>query len=226
MEVREAVRSRRSVRAFLDRPVDLELLSRVLSEATRAPSGGNVQPWHVVVLTGDAIEALRSLVRDRLESGGAMPEPEYPIYPQPLHSPYRERRFSNGEQLYAALGIPREDKVARLLQFAKNWDFFGAPVGVLLFVDRRMGSAQWSDLGGYLQTVMLLLRDAGLDSCPQEAWSAPHDLVREVVDVSSEWLLFCGLAVGYADEEHPVNSFVTERAPIAEVITVVDRPKV
>jgi nitroreductase len=226
MEVREAVRSRRSVRAFVDRPVDLEVLARVLGEATRAPSGGNLQPWQVVVLTGEALEALRQLVRERLESGGALPPPEYPVYPSPLHSPYRERRFANGEQLYVALGIPREDKMARLLQFARNWDFFGAPVGVLLFVDRRMGAAQWSDLGGYLQTVMLLLRDAGLDSCPQEAWSAQHDLVAQVVDVPEDVMLFCGLAVGYADAGHPVNSFVTDRAPVADVVRVVDRPRV
>lgn len=225
MEVREAVRSRRSVRAFLDRPVDTHLVLRVLTEATRAPSGGNLQPWQVVVLTGSALVDLRARVRGRLETGGAMPQPEYPIYPSPLHSPYRERRFDNGEQLYAALGIPREDKTSRLLQFAKNWDFFGAPVGVLLFVDRRMGAAQWADLGGYLQTVLLLLRDAGLDGCPQEAWSAQHDLVAEVVEVPEEHLLFCGIAVGYGDPDHPVNSFVSDRADVDDVVRVVDRPR-
>ncbi len=219
MELSEAVSGRRSTRAFLDRPVDLGLIERLLGEAARAPSGGNVQPWRVAVVSGETKDALVSAVRDRMLSGGAMPEPDYPVYPPSLWSPYRERRFANGEQLYAALGIPREDKLARLGQFARNWEFFGAPVGAFILVDRGMGAAQWSDLGGFLQTFLLLLHAEGLGSCAQEAWSAHHDLVTEAVGAPQELMLFCGIAIGYADPSAPVNQWASDRAPLSEWVT-------
>lgn len=219
MDVTEAVSSRRSVRAFTDEPVDRGVLERALETAQRSPSGGNLQPWRAYVLGEATLSSLRARVRDRLAGGSAAPEPEYPIYPPSLWSPYRERRFGNGEQLYAALEIPREDKPARLAQFARNWDFFGAPVGLLLYVDRGMNHPQWADLGIWLQTVMLLLREAGLDSCPQEAWSAQHDLAAEVVSPPEELMLFCGLAIGHADESAPVNQWRSDRAPLEDSVT-------
>src|SRR3954454_18189419 len=130
VQTRDAVLRRRSVRAFLDRPVEKDLVAEVLETASRAPSGGNLQPWHVHVLTGDPLEDLKKRVAEQMRSGGPWADPEYPIYPAGLVSPYRERRFRNGEQLYAALGIPREDKRDRLAQFARNFAFFGAPVGL------------------------------------------------------------------------------------------------
>lgn len=223
MEVREAVASRRSIRGFLDRDVDPALLRRVLEAAQRTPSGGNLQPWHAVVLTGAALEDLRARMRERLASG-FLPEQEYAVYPPSLHSPYRERRFRCGEMLYELAGIPREDRTARLLRFARNWDFFGAPVGLILLVDRRMGPPQWADLGMWLQTVMLLLREAGLDSCAQEAWSAHHDVVVEALAPPPELMVFCGLAIGYADPDEPTNALVTERAPLQEAVTFLDAP--
>lgn len=224
MDITEAVASRRSVRAFTDEPVDLAALERVLELAQRAASGGNLQPWHVAVLTGGAMETLRAKVGQRLAAGELPPAAEYPIYPEKLWDPYRSRRFENGEQLYATLEIPREDKGARLEQFARNWDFFGAPVGLLLFVDRGMNHPQWADLGIWLQTVMLLLRGEGLSSCPQEAWSAQHDLVGQVVDVPEQLMLFCGLAIGHEDTDAPVNALRSTRAPLAESVTWLDAP--
>lgn len=222
MDVTEAMTSRRSVRAFTDEPVDRAVIERVLETAQWSASGGNLQPWRAYVLGEGAMAGLRTKVRDRL-AGGSTPSPvEYNIYPPKLWSPYRERRFGNGEQLYAALEIPREDKPARLEQFARNWDFFGAPVGLMLYVDRGMGRPQWADLGIWLQSVMLLLREAGLDSCPQEAWSAQHDLVAEVVEPPEELMLFCGLAIGHADESAPVNRWRSDRAPLEESVTWLD----
>lgn len=216
MDVWEAVAGRRSTRAYLARPVEQALLERVFATAGRAPSGGNLQPWHVAVVAGEARDRLVAAVRQRLVSGDPMPEAEYPVYPPSLWSPYRERRFADGEQLYAALGIPREDKGARLGQFARNWEFFGAPVGAFVLVDRGMGAAQWSDLGGFLQTVQLLLEAEGLGSCAQEAWSAHHDLVRATVGAPEELMLFCGIAIGYADGSAPVNRWTADRAPLSE----------
>lgn len=216
MDVREAVLRRRSVRAFkTDRP-ERAVLERVLEAAGRAPSGGNLQPWHVSVLTGDPLEHLKKLVGERIASGAIPDAPEYPIYPPNLTAPYRDRRFRVGEQLYAALGIPREDKPGRLRQFANNFTFFGAPVGLFCYVHRQMGAAQWSDLGMFLQSVMLLLQEEGLASCAQEAWSIYHRTVGDVLRPPEEHMLFCGMAVGYEDTDHPVNTLRSERAPLDE----------
>jgi nitroreductase len=217
METRDAVLLRRSVRAFLDRPVEEELLTDALDTARRAPSGGNLQPWHVYALTAGPLEALKKRVAEQTRLGGPEAAPEYPIYPADLVSPFRERRYRNGEQLYAALDVPREDKRGRLEQFSRNFTFFGAPVGLFCYVHRQMGAAQWADLGMFLQTVMLLLADRGVASCAQEAWSLYHTEVAEVLDPPADLMLFCGMAIGYEDTGHPVNTLRTERAPLGEV---------
>jgi nitroreductase len=213
MNVSEAVLSRRSVRAFLPTEVPLDTLRHVLQSAARAPSGGNLQPWRLHVLTGAALARFRTLMGERLARGDMDP-PEYPVYPPNLHEPYRSQRFAVGEALYAALGIERANKTGRLLQFARNYDFFGAPVGLFCLVDRRMGHAQWSDLGMYLQTTMLLLREQGLDSCAQEAWSAYNQTVCAFVGAPPEHMLFCGMSIGYADPAAPANTLLSERAAL------------
>lgn len=211
MKVSEAMAARASVRAFLPDPVPRALLREVLLKAARAPSGGNLQPWIVTVLDGEALEEFRA--RAVAAPQGAS---EYPVYPPNLHEPYRSRRFAVGEAMYAALGIPREDKPARLRWFARNAEFFGAPAALFVHVDRRMGAAQWADLGMFLQSVMLLLVEAGYDSCAQEAWAFRHALVDETVGADPETMLFCGLAIGKRDPAHPVNAMRADRAPEAE----------
>jgi nitroreductase len=210
MTVSEAVSSRKSIRRFLDRPVDPSLLRSLLEKAARSPSGGNLQPWRIYVLNGGAVPRL-------LEFLAAYDKPDVPpydIYPKGLTEPYRSSRFKIGEDMYALLGIPREDKAARFAHLARNFEFFGAPAGLFCFVDRQMGLPQWSDLGMFLQTFMLLAREAGLDTCAQEAWSARAGAVTEFVGAPEELMLFCGMAVGYRDEEAPVNRLVSEREPL------------
>lgn len=208
MHVRDALEARRSIRAFLPDPVPRETLRRVLSAAARAPSGGNLQPWIVTVLDGEP------LARFLAEVENTPPGPtEYPVYPPNLHEPYRSRRFAVGEAMYAGIGVPREDKAARLRWFARNLSFFGAPCALFVHVDRRMGAAQWADLGMYLQSVMLLLVEEGYDSCAQEAWAVHHALVDRVVGADPQTMLFCGLAIGRRDPDHPINGLRTERAP-------------
>ena len=219
MDVYRAVDQRASVRAFTDREVDHAVIERVLRAASRAPSGGNLQPWHLYVLTGEPLARVKRLVGDRVAGHDAPDAPEYPIYPHPLTAPYRDRRFACGEMLYAALDIPREDKAGRLRQFAHNFEFFGAPVGAFCYIDRQMGSPQWSDVGMYLQTVMLLLEAEGLSSCAQEAWSVYHRSVADVVAPPGELMLFCGMAIGYRDPEHPANAVRMDRAPLAETVS-------
>jgi nitroreductase len=213
MDIREAVASRRAIRAFLPTPVDPRVIRQVVTLAARAPSGGNLQPWHIDVLAGDALAALRAQIRQRLAEGHE-PEPaEYAVYPPNLRSPWRERRYQVGEAMYARLGISHRDRAARLRWFAGNFDFFGAPMALFCSIDRSMGPPQWSDCGMYLQTVMLLLRAEGLDSCAQECWSLYPRAVGQAIELPPERMLFCGMAIGYRDPAHPVNGLVTERAP-------------
>jgi nitroreductase len=214
MKVSEAVASRRSVRAFLDKPVPEGTLRRVLELAARAPSGGNVQPWRLYVVTGAPLAEFKSRIRERLATNPTPDPLEYHIYPENLWEPHRSQRFRVGEMMYGELGIPREDKAARLNWFRNNYAFFGAPVGLFCYVDRRMGPPQWSDVGMYLENVMLLLREEGLDSCPQECWSLYNRLVAEFLAPAPELLLFCGMAIGYADTDAPVNRLIAERLPL------------
>ncbi len=217
--VSDAVTARRSVRVFRPDPVAPDRLGRILAGAGRAASGGNLQPWRVWGLTGDAMARFRAMMAPRI-AGGITDQPEYPVYPTPLAEPYRSRRFAVAEAMYARLGIPRDDRAARLAWFARNFDFFGAPAAAFLCIDRAMGAAQWSDLGGYLQTVMLLLVEDGLASCPQEAWVAHHLAVTAFLGAPDSHMLFCGLAIGVEDTGAPVNALVTDRAPVAEWLTI------
>ena len=116
--------------------------------------------------------------------------------------------------MYALIGIPREDKPARLMQMAKNYDFFGAPTALFCFIEEQMGPPQWSDLGMFLQTFMLLAQEAGLDTCPQEAWAMYEGAVSEFVGAPGNQRLFCGVAIGHADWDHPINALQTDREPL------------
>jgi nitroreductase len=218
MNVSEAVATRRSVREFLDKPVDRATLERVLEKAQNAPSGGNTQPWNASVLTGGPLQKLLDSVAEVIPQGPAAHKPEYNIYPPELDGAYKDRRFGVGEALYAALEIPRENKMARLMWFAKNFRAFDAPVLMLIHTPRYMGPPQWSDIGMWMQTVMLLLREEGLDSCGQEAWAIYSEQIRACVDIPDEHIFFCGMAIGYRDPEAPVNSFKVPRAPLDEAI--------
>ncbi len=218
MTVTEAVATRRSIRAFTDQPVDRAVLTRVLEKAQRAPSGGNTQPWHGIVLTGAPLQRLFDRVAHDLPKGRAAFAPEYHVYPPELDGNYEQRRRGIGEDMYGALQIPREDKTARLMWFARNFQAFGAPVLMLVHTPKYMGPPQWSDIGMWLQSIMLLLREEGLDSCPQEAWAVYAPQIREVVEIPEDHIFFCGLAIGHRDPDAPVNQFRVARAPIDEAV--------
>lgn len=209
MNVSEAVARRMSVRAFRPDPVSAATVREILELAAKAPSGGNLQPWRVYALAGAPLEALKAEV-------AANPfgePPEYDVYPPNLWDPFRTRRFQNGEDLYATIGIPREDKPARLRQLAKNGEFFGAPVGIFFCLDRKLGPPQWADLGMYMQTVMLLAVERGLDTCPQEYWARYPQTVARAVGLPDDHMLFSGMALGFRDAEHPINTLKAARDP-------------
>jgi nitroreductase len=216
MNVTDAVLARKSVRAFLPDLISDETIGQLLTTASRAPSGGNVQPWRIYVVNGASMVRFREFLAAR-----PIEAPAYDIYPSPLSEPYRTSRFKIGEDMYATLGIERDDKAGRLGQFAKNLDFFGAPAAIFCFIDRIMGPPQWSDLGMFLQTFMLLAQEAGIDTCPQEAWAVYEQAVSEFVDARAEQRIFCGVAIGHADPDAPINSLTTEREPLDVFATFV-----
>jgi nitroreductase len=205
MDVTEAVASRRSVRSFLDKPVDPAMLRRVLTRAQRAPSGSNVQPWHAVVMTGEPLAKLQARVAAEFPKGRAGHSIPFYMHPVGIDGVYKQRLFGVGEALYNALGIARDDKQGRLHQYARNYEAFGAPVLMLVHTKAYMGHTQWADIGMWLQTVMLLLRDEGLDSCPQLSWADYTDQVRGCVALPDDHVFYCGMAIGYRDSEATVN---------------------
>ena len=219
--VEDAIQSRKSVRAFLPDPVPREQLEHILRVALRAPSGGNLQPWRLYVLSGAARDRLVAAVREYRKNSPMGDAPEYPVYPPNLNEPYRSRRFLLGEAMYATMNIPREDKAARLAFFAHNWEFFGAPAGMIITMDRQMGVGQWADLGMLLQNIMLLARTHGLHTCPQESWSSFHHVIRRELPIGEHEMVFAGMAIGYADSAHPVNTLYSERAPLEEIVTFI-----
>jgi len=214
MDVLDAVASRYSCRAFLPTPVPEATVRDILAAAARAPSGGNVQPWRVHALAGKKLEQLKACVRARPELLPRGEGAEYDIYPRDLKEPYETRRRQVGAALYQSIGVTRADRAGRYRQYARNFEFFGAPVGLLLSIDRSMGPPQWSDLGGYIQTVMLLARAHGLHTCGQEAWTHWHKTVYSFLDLPPDFILFCGLALGHADPDAAINQWRAPREPL------------
>jgi nitroreductase len=214
--VSDAILSRHSCRSFTAQPVSIASIRRLLDTARFAPSGGNLQPWIVHVLSGSAMARFRAQLTPGFLANPLAGSAEYHVYPPELKQPYRSRRHKNGEDLYRLIGIPREDKAARHRQFAQNYNFFGAPVGMFFFLDRSMGPPQWSDLGMLIQNIMLLAREQGLETCAQESWAIWHEEVAEFLRVDSAFMLFCGLALGYGDTASPINRLRTDRAALDE----------
>ena len=209
LTVSQAVAQRSSVRDFKPDPVPAGLVREILEAAAQAPSGGNLQPWRVYALAGEPLAELTAAAA----ANPAGETPEYDVYPANLWEPFRTRRFSNGEDLYRAINVPREDRAARLAQFGRNATFFGAPVGLLFCLDRRLGPPQWADLGMYMQTVMLLAAERGLDTCAQEYWSRYPALVAQSLNLTEELLLFSGMALGWRNPDAPINALRTSRDP-------------
>jgi nitroreductase len=212
MNVTDAVLSRSSVRAFLKQPIDNDVIKELLQKSSRSASGGNLQPWKIFVLNKDSMEKFLQFQND-----WTSPEtPSYEIYPPALKEPYRSSRYQLGEQMYDLLGIERDDKEGRLKQVMRNFNFFDAPAAIFCFVDKTMGPPQWSDLGMFLQTFMLLAKEVGLDTCAQEAWSVKQESVCSFFQTNDEEMLFCGMAIGYKDKDAQVNKLRSERRPIED----------
>lgn len=216
MDVSQALQQRHSVRAFLPQAPSAALVHELLEHAAGAPSGGNMQPWRVIALTGESLaQVLQAATQSNPQEAGNSQS-----YPPNLWEPYRSRRFANGEALYRTLGIPREDKAGRLQQLAKNTQFFGAPVGIFICIDERMGQPQWMDIGIYLQSLMLCATERGLASCAQGFWRKYTETLRELLQLPQPYTIACGLALGYEDTTAPINTLAAGRAPLDEWATL------
>ncbi len=212
--VAEAIESRRSVRGFLDKPVDPALIERLLALAGRAPSGSNIQPWKLHVLTGPALARLTGALT-AAHFRGEPEAREYEYYPTRWREPYLGRRREIGWRLYELAGVARGDQEGSLRQRGRNYAFFGAPVGLVFTIDKDLEQGSWLDYGMFLQTLMIAARGAGLDTCPQAAIASYPAIVRREVGIPEDETIVCGMALGHADPDEPTNALRAERAAVA-----------
>ncbi|MCA9831395.1 MAG: nitroreductase [Dehalococcoidia bacterium] len=213
----EAVAGRRSVRQFLADPVSLETVRELLDLAARSPSGTNVQPWNVHVVVGAARERVTSEVLQDVQAG--LGSDEYPYAPRPWREPFVGRRCRFGFDLYAKYGIERDNMAGRAAAILRNYSFFGAPVGLFFTMDRDHLYGAWLDMGMFMQTVMIVARSFGLETCPQELWCHYVPAIRRAISIPEEQILVCGMALGYEDVSAECNTLVTTREPAERFAT-------
>lgn len=211
---------RRSVRAFLPVPVGAGTIEDLLRVAARAPSGNNIQPWRVHVVTGVKRDALVNAVCAAFDAGDDSHVAEYAYYPAEFFEPYLGRRRRSGWGLYARLGMEKGDGERMRVQTRRNFRFFDAPVGLIFTIDRRLGQGSWIDYGMFLQNVMLAAEARGLSTCAQAAWNLYHRIIADVLGFDAHEQLVCGMSLGYADPDAPENGLVTERAPLSEFVVM------
>ncbi|WP_244817655.1 nitroreductase [Caballeronia sp. Lep1P3] len=220
LSVIDAIATRRSIRAFLPDAVNRETLEAILRHACRAPSGSNIQPWKVHVLTGEAKHALSRAILDVFNDPQAdrEHEEEFAYYPREWASPFIERRRALGIGLYTLLGLTREDREGMHAQMGRNFQFFGAPVGIIFTTDRTMERGSWLDYGMFIENVMLLARAFGLDTCPQAAFNRYHRIIAKVLALPANETVVCGMSLGYADWSKPENQLESAREPLDNVV--------
>lgn len=216
LTVTEALKRRISTRQFRPQALPEPLVREILDVARWAPSGGNLQPWKVIAVSGAERVAIIELARRIHAAEGPDESMERPVYPPNLWEPYRTRRYKVGEDLYALLGIPRSDRAGRLAQFECNYQMFGAPVALFFIIDERMGHGQWAHMGMFMQSIALAALERGVSSCMQEAWASLRLSLKSHFALDEHELVYCGMALGYADETAAVNSLRSDRAPVEE----------
>jgi len=217
----DAITSRRAMRAFLPVEVPKETIAQILETAARAPSGSNIQPWHVDVVSGRTRDRLTKAISKRFDAGD-FGEEAYQYYPDPWREPYLARRRATGWGLYAALGIERQEKDRMQAQHRRNFDFFDAPVGLIITIERDLPVGSWLDCGMFLQNIMVAARGFELDTCPQQAFAAYHATIREVLNLPEDRTVICAIALGVADKTDPANGFSTDREPLYQFVNFHD----
>lgn len=218
MHIDDALTTRKSVRAFRPDPVPLSLVTEILELAARSPSGTNVQPWKVHVVAGEVRKRLAADVLAHRETRPSDDKAEFPRSSK-RKEPYISRMRKLGKDMYTLLGIPKGDKVANWRQWGRNYRFFGAPVGLIFTVDKDLDRMAFIDIGILLQSIMLIAKSRGLDTCAQGAWNNYWTVTRRVLGVPDDEYIVCGMSMGYADETAPVNTLVSEREPLSRFAT-------
>jgi nitroreductase len=216
MSATEAITSRRSIRSFTNKPVPEDLLRTILTDAARAPSGTNIQPWHVVVLQGDAKNDLVDAVQAAFDSGNSSTDDAY--YPAEFVEPYLARRRKIGWDMYGLVGIQKGEYDKMAAQARKNFQFFDAPVGMIFTLHETMSYGGWMDLGLYMSNVMTLAREHGLHTCPQAAWREFKDVIHQHLELPADQRIIVGMAIGYEDTDDVINELRTARAPLDDYV--------
>ncbi len=221
MNIKEAIEKRFSVRAFTKEVPDIEMIKAILKTAGTAPSGGNIQPWKVYVLTENAKNELSKKTLYNFDNG-VQEDIEYDIYPKPLADEYKKRRYECGADMYNALAIGKDDLDSRFKQIRENYNFFGAPLGMIITIDKSFGKNGWGHVGMFLENLWLSAIDYGLGICLQESWSIYPKTVKEVTKHPDNEIVWCGVAVGYEDSSNPINQYRTKREDLDSFVKFID----
>ena len=221
MNLNELIKSRYSVRNFTDDSVDIKTIREILEIASNAPSGGNIQPWKVYVVTGSAKEKLIKKALNNFDNG-VQEKIEYDIYPNPLDDKYKKRRSECAKDMYTALSIKQDDIESRLSQIRENFKFFGAPVGMIVTIDRAFAENGWGHVGMFIQNICLSAVDNDMGTCLQESWSIYPETVKDFLNIPDNEVVWCGIALGYPNKEHPVNNYRTSRESIEKFVTFIE----
>jgi nitroreductase len=214
----DALRARRSVRAFKPDPVPHDLIVELLQLASLAPSGTNIQPWKVHVVAGEARQRLEREVLAHRETQPLDDRAEFPRQSK-RKEPYVSRMRKLGKDMYGLIGIPKGDQAANWAQWSRNYKFFDAPVGLIFTIDKELDAMSYLDVGLFMQSLMLAAKARGLDTCAQGAWNAYWTATRRVLAIPEDEYIICGISLGYADEAAPVNALVAEREPLERFVT-------
>lgn len=213
MNTIESIKTRHATRGYLDKPVERQLIEKILEAARYAPSGVNTQPWQVAVVQGKTKQQLTEQMISAKENNQA-PNPDYAYYPDQWEEPYKSRRKTCGLALYTALDIQRSDIAKQKQAWNNNYRFFDAPVGLLFFIDQQLNQGSWMDMGMFIQNIMLAATHYELSTCPQASLADYPDIVRNLLHIDSQYAVVCGMALGYEDKTHPANRFRLEREPV------------
>ncbi|MEX0840088.1 MAG: nitroreductase [Parvibaculum sp.] len=218
MQVDDAIKARKSVRAFKADPVPLSLVAEILEVARLSPSGTNIQPWKVHVAAGEVRARLEAEVLAHRETDPADKAAEFPRTSK-RKEPYTTRMRTLGKEMYGLIGIPKGDQAANWAQWGRNYRFFDAPVGLIFTIDKDLDAMSFIDIGIFMQSIMLAAKARGLDTCSQGAWNNFWSVTRRVLAVPDDEYIICGMSLGYADETAPVNTLVSEREPLESFAT-------
>ena len=221
MNLNELIKSRYSIRNFTDDSVDIKTIREILEIASNAPSGGNIQPWKVYVVTGSTKEKLIKKVLNNFDNG-VQEKIEYDIYPNPLDEEYKRRRSECARDMYTALSIEQDDIELRLSQIRENFKFFGAPVGMIVTIDRAFAENGWGHVGMFIQNICLSAVDNDMGTCLQESWSIYPKTVKDFLNIPDNEVVWCGIALGYPNKEHPINNYRTSRESIEKFVTFIE----